>query len=727
MATKPFLALLLCLAAIDPVAADGLRLKKDVELRGSAAAGRDAPIFITADVVESNAPDVVEASGRVEARQAGRNFYADWLRYDLTLDELRARGNVRLEQPTLVVSGDTLRLRLDTHSGELTHPVYRLADAPGRGQADTIRFLDDDHYRLAEATYTTCPVGNDDWYLKVGDMEIDKARDVGTARDATLRFLGVPLLYTPWLDFSLNDERKSGLLAPTIGTTQRSGLDVLVPYYLNLAPNYDATLFPRYLSKRGVQFGGEFRYLTESFRGESRVEALPGDNVAGRTRWGAFLKHAYHASDGWNAGINFERVSDDDYFRDLSNQVKLTSISHLNQELWADYTRDWWRLRFQAQRFQTLQDPSAPIDIPYNRVPSVRLDAVRPLAAGPRIEVGSEFTRFDSPDPAKTTGNRFWVYPTMTLPITRSFGFLTPKIGVHSSVYALDHGQTLTRNVPIASVDAGVYFDREFSFLGEHYEQTLEPRAYYVYAPFREQSKFPVFDTALMDFSYAQMFTENQFIGQDRINDANQITLALTSRFVEPDSGAERLRVTLGQRFFFNSQKVTLPGVAPRDSFATDLLAALGGQITRDWKVDAAWQFDTDTGTTVRQNLGAVYRPAPGKLLNLSYRFTDQSAEQIDVSGQWPLAARWYGMYRYNYSLRDNKLAEGLVGLEYNGGCWLLRGVFQRLATKETQSTDALFFQLELKGMGRLGANPLDVLKQSIHGYRPSNEISDLP
>jgi len=223
------------------------------------------------------------------------------------------------------------------------------------------------------------------------------------------------------------------------------------------------------------------------------------------------------------------------------------------------------------------------------------------------------------------------------------------------------------------------------------------------------------------------MFTENQFIGGDRINDANQLTLALTSRFIEAESGLERLQVTVGQRYYFSDQLVTLPGVAPRSNNATDLLIAVGGQITRDWRIDTAWQFDTENSSTIRENIGASYRPGPGRTLNFGYRFIDQSTEQVDLSAQWPLGQRWYGMFRYNYSIRDDKLVEGLAGVEYNGGCWAVRAVFQRLATKENQSTDAIFFQLELNGMGRIGANPLDVLKQSVPGYRSSNEILQSP
>lgn len=731
MSTLPGFALVVLLLSASSAAAGELALKMDPELGGSAAAGRQGPMFLSADRIESTAPNIIEASGSVEARQGGQNFFANWLRYDTTLNLVEARGEVRLEQPALLVSGDSLRLDLDDYSGELTQPVYQLTTRQGRGDGEKIDFIDENRFKLQDATYTTCPVDNDDWFLKVADLDIDKTRNVGTARNASLRFLGVPILYTPWMDFSLNDERKTGVLAPTIGTTERSGLDILLPYYLNLAPNYDATLYPRLLSKRGVQLGGEFRYLLSDVRGENRLEYLPNDNEAGRSRWSAALSNFYRVNANTEAGMLFNRVSDDDYFRDLSNLISITSLSHLNREAWVTTQHANWNAELRAQSFQTLQDSTAaPILEPYARLPQARFGMAQTFGSGLEFRLDSEATRFAHPDTTKREGSRVLAYPTLRLPLTNSFGFLTPQIGWHSTYYALDDSaaeQRITRNLPIFSLDSGVTFDRPFRFAGQDYEQTLEPRAYYVFAPFRDQSTIPVFDTALQDFSYAQMFTENQFIGGDRINDANQLTLAVTSRFTEAESGLERLQVTLGQRYYFSAQQVTLPGIAPRTSNATDLLAAVSGQITRDWRIDTAWQFDTQDGTTVRQNLGASYRPAPGRALNFNYRFIDQTTEQIDLSGQWPLGNRWYGMFRYNYSFQDDKLVEGLAGVEYNGGCWAVRAVFQRLATKEDQSTDALFFQLELNGMGRLGANPLDVLQQSVPGYRPSNEILQTP
>ncbi|MDA8129813.1 MAG: LPS-assembly protein LptD [Betaproteobacteria bacterium] len=753
MSTLPGFTLVVLLLAAGPAAADGLVLKKDVELKGSTVAGKEGPLFLSADRIESTAPDVIVATGNVEARQAGQNFFADWLLYDTTQDLVQARGAVRLEQAAMVVTGDSLKYHLDDYSGEFIRPVYQLAPSrpahkpgspveasdtsessmlsqPGRGHADRIDFLNENQCTLHNATYTTCPLGNDDWFLKVRDLDLDKGRNVGTAHSASLHFLGVPILYTPWLDFPLNNARKSGVLAPTFGTTQRSGIDLMVPYYLNLAPNYDATLYPRMMSKRGVQLGTEFRYLLNDAHGVNRVEYLPNDAVADRSRWSMLLNNIYRVNATTEAGMLFNRVSDNDYFRDLSNLLAVTSLTNLDQEAWLTTQHANWYAEVRAQQYQTLQDSTSPIPLvePYARLPQTRFGVDKIFENGLEFKLESEATRFAHP--TLVEGTRVLAYPTLRMPLTNSFGFLTPQIGWHSTYYSLDNRaavQNISRNLPIFSLDSGVTFDRPFRFAGHDYQQTLEPRAYYVYAPYRDQSNIPVFDTALLDFSYAQMFTENQFIGGDRVNDANQLTVAVTSRFTEAASGLERLQVTLGQRYYFSAQEVTLPGMEPRASNSSDLLAAVSGQITHDWHVDTAWQFDAQNGTTLRQNLGVSYRPAPGRVLNLGYRFIDQTTEQVDVSAEWPLARRWYGMFRYNYSFKDSKLVEGLAGLEYNGGCWALRGVVQRLATKTNQSTDTLFFQLVLNGMGGIGSNPLDVLKRSVPGYRPSNEIIQTP
>lgn len=718
--------------------AQPLKLKQDTDLRGSQVAGQDGPLFLSADQVETVSPDIIEAKGNVEARKAGRNFFADTLRYDLTLDTIDAHGKVRLEQGGLILTGDTLNLQLENETGRLTKPAYRILPPAGntavprisgRGEAESLKLISRDEFTLQNATYTTCPVGNDDWQLQVADLNIDQGKQVGTASNMLLKFKGVPLLYSPWADFALNDARKSGFLPPTIGFTGKSGLDVTLPYYFNLAPNYDATFYPRFLATRGLQLGGEFRYLTEHFEGDAALEYLHNDQTDNRSRWLAAINHTQQFSPRLKGQVIFQRVSDDEYFRDLSNQVEVTSRSILPQEATLNYDGGWWQAGALVQALQTLQDPAAPIAESYNRLPQLSLKANRKLAG--IVEAGLEtgYTHFHHPNPDPLAlqvkdADRFTFYPSLKLPYSNSAFFITPKIGYHYSTYSIDgKPDSMDRGLPIASLDSGLIFERDFSFRGSNYLQTLEPRAYYVYAPYRDQTNIPIFDTAPLDLSFAQIFTENQFIGGDRINDANQLTLAMTSRFIDESSGLERLKVAFGQRYYFASQQVTMPGTPPRDSQSTDLLALLSGQINHAWRVDAGWQFDTDLGKTIKNTLSASYRPGPGRAASIGYRFLDGSVEQLDTAFQWPLNNRLYGLFRANYSLRDNNLVEGLAGLEYNGGCWVLRGVVQRIATAEKDASNSFFLQLELNGMGRLGASPLDALNKSIPGYTPTNEF----
>jgi LPS-assembly protein len=683
--------------------------------------------------VQSISTDVVEAKGKVEVRKAGQNFYADTLRYDRALNQIDASGNVRLEQSKMVVTGSALRLRLDTHTGFLTDPRYQILPAQdvriaGRGGAKKLEFTGPERYAAQDATYTTCPVGNDDWFLKVADLEIDQNKQVGTARNVLLTFKDVPLLYTPWADFSLNDARKTGLLPPTIGFTGKSGLDLTIPYYFNLAPNYDATLYPRLLGTRGLQLGGEFRYLMPAYQGTAALEYLPNDQTDERSRWLAALNHDHRFNPRLKGEINFLRVSDDNYFRDLSNQIAVTSRSILPQEGSLTYEGDSWQAGLRIQQLKVLQDADAPVDpTPYNRLPQLTLVGTRNLAGSLQAALDSEYAYFRHP--ALDDGSRLILYPSVKMPYRTDAFFVTPKLGYHFTRYQLEDDSTLpeqnTRALPIASVDAGLFMERDFSFRSNAYLQTLEPRAYYVYAPFRDQSDMPVFDTAPLDLSFAQIFTENQFTGGDRVNDANQLTLALTSRFIDESSGLERLKVAFGQRYYFSSQRVTLPGTTPRDSQSTDLLALLSGQINGAWRLDSGWQFDTDSGKTIKSTISAGYRPGAGRAASMGYRFLDGSVEQLDTAFQWPLSVRLYGLARANYSFRDNRLIEGLAGLEYNGGCWVMRGVLQRIATAERDVSNSFYLQLELNGMGRLGASPMNALRESIPGYTPTNEFQN--
>jgi LPS-assembly protein len=558
-------------------------------------------------------------------------------------------------------------------------------------------------------------------------MELDRTVQVGTAHHASVVFKGVPILYTPWLQFPLNNQRKSGFLPPTLGSSGKSGAMFALPYYWNIAPERDATLTPRILSKRGLQLRGEYRYLDQNYAGTSNVEYLPNDSLSGTNRYNLLLNHGQLLGAGWSGGLNVQKVSDDNYFRDLNSTVATTSQVNLPREGTLAFNDYGLSFLARVQSFQTLQDPLAPITPPYSRLPQLLLNGV--WRDFPAVDLGlaSEWTDFRHP--TLLNGQRFSFYPSVSLPLNQSFAFVTPKIGVHHTRYALsennpDEVPDMTRTLPVFSLDSGLFMERDWVLRGSEYLQTLEPRLYYLNIPYRDQSRLPNFDSALADFSYAQMFSENQFIGSDRINDANQLTAALTSRLLDPVTGQEWMRATIGQRYYFKEQQVVLPGGVARSDNSSDILATFSGRVTPAWGVDAGVQYNTGRQEFQKTGVGVRYQPETGKVLNLGYRFTRDALEQVDISSQWPIHGRWQGMGRFNYSFLDSKLLEGLAGLEYNGGCWAARVVMHQFASATAETSSSIFFQLELFGMGRIGSNPQDILKRNISGFSPTQQLS---
>ena len=691
------------------------------------AAPGKPPATIEADRIEGHQDKEVEAFGDVIIRSEDKTLSGDYMRYDAPSDEVYGKGHVQTEQSGSRMKGTELKLQLEKNIGHIDQAEYELTETHARGDAKRILFEGKDKYRAEDARYTTCPIGTDDWFLHVKDLEIDRTTQVGTARNAYIEFKGVPLLYSPWLTFPLNNQRKSGLLTPTFGSTGKSGAELTVPYYWNIAPNIDATISPRLMVRRGLQLNNELRYLQPNYLGEVRFETLPNDRVTGTSRYGFTIKHNQQIAPKWSGSLNVQKVSDDTYFTDLSDRISSTALTNLPREGVLSYTSDWWNLTGRVQRFQTLQDPLGPaITPPYQRAPQLLLNAARQnVYGGTDVNLFSEFVSFQHP--TLLEGKRFIAYPSVSLPLTRSYGFVTPKLGWHVTRYSVEQSATantnVTRSLPIFSVDSGLLFDRNWQLGEKNFLQTLEPRLYYLYIPYRDQSQLPNFDTADADFNFAQMFTENKFSGGDRVNDANQITLAVTSRLIEPDSGSERLRAAIGQRFYLTPPRVTLG--TPARNGPSDILASFGGQITHDWRLDSGLQFNPSQNRTEKTALSLRYLPETGKVINFSYRYIRDPLtplRQVDISTQWPLSGRWYGLVRYNYSLQDSKVLEALGGLEYNGGCWAVRGVVHRFATGTQQATNAIFIQLELNGVSKIGSSPIEVLKQNIPGYVKSNE-----
>jgi LPS-assembly protein len=575
---------------------------------------------------------------------------------------------------------------------------------------------------------TTCPANQESWVMQAKDLDLDYTRDVGVAHDARVLFMGVPLFTTPWADFSLSNQRKSGFLSPTFGTTGKSGFESTVPYYWNIAPNMDATFSPRVMSKRGVEFINEFRYLEDNFRGEVHLEYLPYDKITGTERFGLALVHTENFGNGFSGSVNFNKVSDDTYFQDLSTHIAMTSQANLLRDGSLYYGGGWWSGLVRMQSFQTLQDPLAPIVPPYRRVPQL-------LASGTRATKYGDFSFLaeyvDFSHPTLVSGDRFTFYPSLAVPFTTAGTYITPKVGVHFTEYNLLNNSNNPNPAnsdyaiiaPIGSIDAGATFERDVSFRGTNYLQTLEPRLFYLNVPYVNQNGVPNFDTAIADINLVQLFSENSYVGGDRISNANQLTAAMTTRFSEADNGQERIRATLATRFFFVPQRVALNATTPVRSGDSDVVAAITGHVTDKLVVDTLLEYVPNEGRTEQSSLILRYLPEPTKAFNFGYQYDrNQSLQQYDISAQWPVYGNYYLVGRYNYSVPDNRVLEAIGGVEYNGGCWVARFVMQRYTLSTTSSSSAVFVQLELNGLSKIGSNPLEALKRNISGYNRINQ-----
>lgn len=739
----PFRRSLLAAALLCPLFAlaeqPGLRLRPQTFLLPAPDEDvvSDPILFIEADRVSGKTGERIDAAGNVKLRSRGRVLSASSLSYDARTERVDASGEVRLDRRGDVLEAEQLSLDLGNERGEARAPEYFFRDLKARGKADRFWLDSRTRYRAQGASYSTCEAPEKQWNLKVRELDLNRDLDRGVARGATMRVRDVPVLYLPWLQFPLSDARKTGLLSPYWGTSGRSGFEYNLPIYLNLAPNYDATITPRFLAKRGLMLNSEVRYLGRDYRGMFTGQYLDSDRERqGETRYGYSFRHTQSITPRLGFYANVQRVSDDNFFIDLSNRLAVTSQTNLPKEGGFTYNGGWWNARIRTQSFQTLQDPKAPITPPYFRQPQLNFAAQGTNVRGLDLGLQTEFVDFHHP--TLLAGQRVIAHPTVSYPLQTAFLTVVPKAGLHYTAYNLSGAgvSDATRALPILSLDSTVTFERTTRLHGSSYTQTLEPRLYYVYIPFKDQTQLPIFDTALGDFNLAQIFTENQFVGGDRINDANKLTAAVSSRIIDPVSGQERLKATIAQRFYFSPQRVTLdsalPGslqpVTPSGASNTvnrsDVLLALNGRVSAAWYLDAALQVDIDRTRPERQTYTARYNPEPGSVFNLGYRYFRGSFDQIDLSGQWPLSERWYAVGRYAYSLLDRRAVTTVAGLEYNGGCWVGRVVMQEFATLTGVSNRSLYFQIEFNGLSSLGSNALGVLRQNVIGYQRMNTFN---
>ncbi len=755
--------------------ADPVKLKSSALLaeKVSNAPENKGPVFVFGDRV-SGRPDLdTVLDGHAELRRGATAIRADHIEYYQPTDQVKTRGNVRINNAGNRFEGPELQIKIDSFEGFFTEPSYRFLRNGGNGQATRVDFLDEKHFTAHNASYTTCQRDNEAswepaWTLRADRVEFDLDAEVGVASGAVIRFKNVPILAFPTFSFPLTDKRKSGLLPPTLTVSSVNGVELRQPYYFDIAPNRDATFSPAIMSKRGIDLAGEFRYLEPGYQGQLHGSFLPSDPLRDRDRWSYSLQHAGVIESGvpaigqFGLNLNLNRVSDNNYWRDFPVATGSTTQRLLTQDASLSWNRGYFSSSVRALKWQTLQDVTAPITPPYDRLPQLtaaytRVDApllgLAGLGGGFDWSIMGDYSRFSS-DPLQTlqpNGKRAFALMQLSHPWLAPAGYITPKLQLNATNYQFDtplaNGATsASRVLPTFSLDTGLQFERQASFFGRSFTQTLEPRAFYVRTPFRDQSALPNYDSGANSFNFSTVFTENAFVGNDRISDANLLTLGLTSRLLDPASGAEAVRVGVAQRLRFEDQKVTLPGVLPVSDRISDLLVGASVNWVPQWSFDSTVQYNPKTRQSERASVGVRYNPGNYRGIRGAFRRQRDISDtkQLDGGWQWPIndlwgdkgrdlgagqgqgGGRYYSVGRLNYSLLDKKLIDTVIGVEYDGCCWIGRVVLQRSQNSTSSANTQILFQLELVGFSRIGASPLETLKSNVPRYQYLREkISD--
>ncbi|MEJ6819833.1 LPS-assembly protein LptD [Pseudomonas sp. LF-5] len=777
----------------------------------------DAPTFIGAKASRYNTDDQVGTlAGDVVLRQGSMQVESDEASLYQAESRAELNGDVRIRDNGALIVGDHADVQLDTGEAKVDNAEYVMHKSRIRGNALYAKRAENAIIRLKDGTYTTCEPNSNAWQLKGNNITLNPATGFGTATNVTLRVKDIPILYTPYIYFPIDDRRQSGFLPPTIGTGSDTGFMLVTPYYFNLAPNYDATLYPRYMSKRGMLVEGEFRYLTKSSEGQFGAAYL-NDEDDERKRQSDYSETRYMYNWQHKGGldsrvltqVDYTKISDPYYFQDLqTDQIGVKSADYVNQQGSVTYRGDSYTARLNAQAYQLATVSNI---TPYDRLPQITFNGQLPYhPEGLNFDYETELVRFDrdlrsgtfvqedgvTTEPrldnnitglARANGDRLNLKPGVSLPMNWTYGFLKPSLKYQYTQYQLDLDNTgksqidlmtaeqkklngefdssQNRGVPIASIDSGLYFDRNTSYFGKNYRQTLEPRLFYLYVPKVDQEDIPVFDTSEYTFNYASLFRDNRFSGADRVGDENKLSLGVTSRWIE-DNGFERQRISVGQAYYFKDREVQLPGIAFKDrkdaqSDVSPYALEYEYRWNRDWRTTADYNWDPDSRSPRSGSAMFHYQPEdnPNKVINAGYRYRndqvryDQNTgkwsvgggdygtpgtpgyvkdyykiKQHDFSVIWPIVPQWNAISRWQYDYNRNRTLEAFGGFEYDNCCWKLRLInrywvsydeFSQEAPQNEKGDHGVFLQIVLKGLGGLtGAKVESFLDKGIQGYR---------
>jgi LPS-assembly protein len=721
---------------------DALKLKLEDQLLVRPVVPDDiAPTFTSSKQLDGVMDRQMRLEGDAVIRRNRTVIKGDVITYDPDTDIADVEGNATLLKDSTSFKGPKAKIKVDAQEGWMDQSDYELRDIGGGGKARRVEFKEDNEIEFEKLTYSTCRPENLDWYLTATRMDVEQDTQTAIGTNAILHFFEVPILYTPVFSLPTGPGRRSGFLSPTYGRASRGGVkgwDITVPYYVNLAPNRDMTLFPRHLEGRGEQLGVEYRYLDRNYTGVLTAEALD-DAAYGKNRWAFGLKHTQNLANGLVGYTDYSKVSDDLYVDDLGKSLNGVVNRQFNQEVGTRYGYAGWNILTRVQKFQTLQpDPNFTTVLPYEREPQVNAKYVRNNWSGLNVTVETDATRFTYKGMAASSrtfkeGNRAYATTSVARPFMTPGYYLTPKVSFRTTQYSVDPfpGQAdLNKNIalPTFSLDSGLILERDALELNTLFSRnilmTLEPRAFYVYTPYRYQNDLPLFDTADAGFGISQIFSENSFAGNDRIADNNKVTFGVTSRVLDADTGVERLRGTIAQRIDMEGQRVGLTTEKPPVK-RSDILAGLSTRLIGNFNLDGLVQYNEQVSKLVQQSITASYRPEVRKLLNASYKRvvnpvdSKATSDQYELSGQWPITRQWYGIARYNFDLISNQVLNRVAGLEYDADCWVVRVVHRHYQNTSVLSTSEIYMQIDFKGFTGLGSNPINLIRFNIPGYEP--------
>ena len=671
-------------------------------------------IHVEADQALFKRQGASQLQGDVIIANQDTQLRADQASFNPQTQDVSASGAVYLFSPGLELSSDRLNYNLQQGTGEIQNASYQLSAVDGRGSSKKLIRESKHITRLNEASFTTCPPGTNTWAIQAKSIELNQQNGQGTARNVSLQINGRSLLYLPYFSFPLSDQRKSGLLTPNFTTDEKSGLQISVPYYFNLAPNYDLTLTGNFLSKRGVQLDSQFRYLLAKHGGEVNFEFLPDDNETNRkNRYYFDWFHSSHTGSNSELTLNAQGVSDNAYFNDLGTSLDASSTVRLERSLKYRSNKGDWSFAALLQDYQVLDNSTNS----YARLPQLRAEW-RPKAQPNELVTyaRTEYTFFS--DSESIDGHRFDISAGLSRRFGNQFAYVTPAVEVRHTQYELDReaNSSIQRSLPTASLDTGLFFERPLK--EGKWIQTLEPRIFYSFTPFQDQDDIPVFDSSRRTFNYSQLFQTNRYTGSDRIEDANRLTTSITTRLQDTEKGREVLRASIGQMYHFDDRKVTLPDESIERGNRSELVLEASGELNEATRMTTTAFVDTGDKSVTASQVRIHYKDRKSRILNLGYSQRKNEYAAAHISFATPVTKQWKLAGGYEQDLENKRMLESVVGLEYHSCCWKGRIAARKyLLSDNSTYDDALFMEVELKGLGDFGSGARKFLGNRIYGY----------